>query len=30
MIEMGESKFEFVNLCGKNFDWNKEKSQVEK
>ena len=30
MIEMGESKFVFVNLCGKNFDWNKEKSQVEK
>ena len=25
MIEIGESKFVFVNLCGENFDWNKEK-----
>ena len=25
MIEMGESKFIFVNLCGENFDWEKSK-----
>ncbi len=30
LIEMGESKFIFVNLCGENFDWNKEKTKEEK
>lgn len=25
LIEIGISKFIFVNLCGKNFEWNKEK-----
>lgn len=25
LIEIGISKFIFVNLCGKNFDWNTEK-----
>lgn len=25
MLEIGVSKFVFVNLCGKNFDWNQEK-----
>ena len=27
VIEMGESKFVFVNLCGDYFDWEKEKSR---
>ena len=27
MIEIGESKFIFVNLCGQNFDWEKEKTE---
>ena len=30
LIEIGESKFIFVNLCGENFDWNKEKSKSKK
>ena len=30
LIEIGESKFIFVNLCGENFDWNKEKSKSNK
>ena len=30
LIEIGESKFIFVNLCGENFDWNKEKSKSDK
>ena len=29
VIEMGESKFVFVNLCGDYFDWEKEKSREE-
>ena len=28
LIEMGESKFVFVNLCGDFFEWNKEKSKM--
>ena len=27
VMEMGESKFVFVNLCGDYFDWEKEKSR---
>ena len=30
LIEIGDSKFIFVNLCGENFDWNKEKSKSKK
>ena len=26
-IEIGESKFVFVELCGQHFDWNKEKAK---
>ena len=26
-IEIGESKFVFVELCGQHFDWNKEKTK---
>ena len=29
VVEMGESKFVFVNLCGDYFDWEKEKSREE-
>ena len=29
VMEMGESKFVFVNLCGDYFDWEKEKSKEE-
>lgn len=25
LLEIGESKFIFVNLCGQNFDWDKDK-----
>ena len=28
-MEMGESKFVFVNLCGDYFDWEKEKAREE-
>lgn len=27
LLEIGESKFIFINLCGKHFDWEKEKSK---
>ena len=29
VVEMGESKFVFVNLCGDYFDWEKEKARDE-
>ena len=29
VVEMGESKFVFVNLCGDYFDWEKEKARNE-
>ena len=29
VMEMGESKFVFVNLCGDYFDWEKEKAREE-
>lgn len=30
LLEIGESKFIFVNLCGSNFDWEKEKASEKK
>ena len=28
-LEIGESKFVFVEFCGQNFDWEKEKAKEE-